>query len=212
MLAILEVKTQLGRQNRWMSLRHWRAPALGLLCQLQWGCYYHDQEGQSGPFSPNEPHVLAFEYRVSNVTSGATYATGCAETGTRYDLSNAASAHVPLGTEYLFEQTSFRSQAGSLSEHDAGYFCQLPYQIAPMDHLNPLCFRTLGDAGSSDLIEASVVDANGNPVTSDIGSNTDIERYRLRSHDYGTVELSQSGPPCNGPEATSIRLLTILPP
>jgi hypothetical protein len=214
MPAALEVKTRLRRQNRWMSLRHWPA-TLGLVCQLQWGCYYHDQEGQSQS-PPYEPSVVVFDYRISSPSADTSYAIGCGATGQSRGYSQAVAGAVPLDTEYLFEVTSIRVVKGTPAEQDAGYLCQLPYQATSIGHTNPSCLQSVPGSNVHELIEASVVDTAGNALTSKnnnsvSGSSTDVERYIVRSHAFGVVNVSLAGAPCSA--ATEIvGLLTIESP
>ena len=187
---------------------------LGILCQAQLGCY-HDHEGEVGPAPPSAPGTFVFDYRVTDLASGTTFTSGCGAAWRHNDLSNAIIAKVPLGTEYMLELTSFRGPDGTLNNHDAAYFCSLPYQPGPIYHTNPSCYRSLGDSGIEELIEASVLDTNGNLLTSAYsdfeGASTDFERFKLRAKALGTVTLSSDGPPCNG-AAGAPKLLTIQSP
>jgi hypothetical protein len=141
------------------------------------------------------------------------YASGCVA-GDENDLANVIVAQIPLGAEYLLELTSGRVIEGTFSTYDAGYFCAASYQGHAQFHTNPACYRSPADSGA-DLIEASVVDSNGKVLTSIIssfvGTNTDIEKFKMKAQAPRRVTLTSDGPPCNGSRGDRT-LLTIESP
>jgi len=201
-----------GTCRLWHQL--WLLASISAPCLSQIGCVYRDQEGQSPPTPPNPPTVSVFDYRVSDVDSGATYTSGCGAAGSYNDLSVAIVVKIPLGTDYLLELTNGRAITGTVYTYDTEYFCAAPYESHALGHINPNCYRSPADSGS-ELIQSSVVDSAGNILTSGDayvdGTNTDIVRFEMKALGPGQVMLTSDGPPCNG--ATSdITLLTIESP
>ena len=181
-------------------------------CLSQIGCVYRDQEGQSPPTPPNPPTVSVFDYRVSDVDSGATYTSGCGAAGDGSDLSNAIVARIPLGTEYLLELTNGRAITGTLSTYSKDYFCSAPYDSNRVFFTNPICYRSPADSGL-EFIEASVTDPTGNVLASSTltevqGTTSDTETFKFLARTPGRVTLTSNGPPCNG-SLGDIKLLTI---
>ena len=212
-------------RNRW---RLWhllqRAVLLGLLAHVLVGCLLIDSgEGKDQPGTKPTPAVQVYEYRVTDVVSGVTYAAGCnANSGDTLDSLIAVeylaiTAKVPLDVDYLVEITAIRRHDGSLTEHDESYFCQLPYEATVVDHINPSCYQIDPFWNEHELIESSLADASGNRLSSTTlltitGTTTDIQSFKLRSHAYRNVFLNHAGPPCNGSRSYSLLLLGIQQP
>jgi len=201
-----------------------RAVVLGLFAHAPVGCLHIDSgEGKDQPGTKSTPAVQVYEYRVTDVVSGVTYAAGCnANSGDTLDSliavkELAITAKVPLDVDYLVEITAIRRQDGSLTEHDESYFCQLPYEATAVVHINPSCYQLDPFGNEHELIESSLVDGSGNPLSSTTlltitGITTDIQSFKLRSHAYRNVFLNHAGPPCNGSSSYSLLLLGIQQP
>ena len=188
-----------------------------IACGVQLGCYYHDDEGEGyqGPVSP-KPYVYVSDYRVTNVPTGATYASGCSASPYADCVGCTIRVTVPYGVEYMLELSNLRQIDGNMSDQDAGFYCEAPYVSQVIRHRNPTCYRSDLTYKNAELLEASVVDAVGNTLASTdtwiVGTNTDIERFIIRSSSWGSVTVSLAGPPCNDTSMAIATLLTIPAP
>jgi hypothetical protein len=192
---------------------------LGLLLRLASGCLLIDSgEGKDQPAAPVTYFVQVYDYKVTDVASGATYASGCdVSTGDSFLGSLGITARIPFGVEYLVELTAIRHQSGTLSDHDKSYYCQLPYETIKLEHVNPTCYQVDPFWDEQELIEASLIDPDGNSLSSTTafmiaGVSTDVEQYKLRSHAYGSVCLNYAGSPCNGRSSYARILLANVEP
>ena len=194
------VTTKSKNPNWWLK---WhlapRAAVLGLFAHATTGCLIIDSgEGKDQPAVPSTYFVQVYDYKVTDVASGVTYASGC-DVGLTY---LGIIAKIPFDIEYMVEITAIRHQT-EMANFDKSDYCQLPYEAVAVDHINPSCYQVDPVWDQQELIEASLVDADGNPLSSTTsfmiaGTTTDVEKYKLRSHAYGTVCLNYAGPPCNG--------------
>ena len=188
--------------------------SLGLLLQSQLGCYYHDDEGETGPLPPAaEPSIVLFDYAVTDVATGATYANGCTWAPYLSYADSSISARVPLEIEYLLEFKSMRVFRGqSYVNQPTEDLCQLRYDPFPLQHTNPSCYDSVNWSNTSELLEASLSDASGNTISFTNawieGTSTDIEKFKLISHSSGAVEISTGLPPC-GNSAAALTLIHI---
>jgi hypothetical protein len=220
--AVIAKSKNRNRWRQWHLLR--RAAVLGLFAHALAGCLLIDSgEGKDQPGTKPTPAVQVYEYRVTDVVSGFTYAAGCnANSGDTLDSLTAVkdlaiTAKVPLDVDYLVEITAVRRHDGSLTEHDESYFCQLTYEATAVHHINPSCYQLDPFGNEHELIEASLVDADGNTMSSTTlltitGTTADIQSFKLRSHAYRNVYLNHAGPPCNGSSSYSLLLLGIQQP
>jgi len=203
--------------KRWGMSSLLRPVLIFIACGAQLGCYYHDDEGKGyqGPVSP-KPYVYVSDYRVTNVATGATYASGCSASPYFDCVGCTIIANVPYGVDYMLELTNFRHIDGDMSDQDAGFYCEAFYGSQVISHRNPTCYRTYLNRKNAELLDASVVDSSGNPLASTdtriIGTSTDIERFTIRSSSWGSVWVSLAGPPCNDTSTAITTLLTIPAP
>ena len=187
-----------------------------IVCGAQLSCYYHDDEGFQSPLPPPTSHVYISNYRVTDMTTGATYASGCSASPYADCVGCTIRVNIPYGVDYSLELSNFRQINGDMSDQDAGFYCDAPYGSQVIRHRNPTCYRTDLYYKNAELLEASVVDAAGNPLASTdtwiVGTNTDIERFIIRSSSWGSVMVSLAGAPCNDTSTTATTLLTIPSP
>ena len=152
---------------------------------------------------------------MSDGVSAVTYGAGCGVVNSADELSNAVVAEVPLGAEYVLDVTAIRFiRSNTTAQLDSGYYCESPFEEIPMKYVNPACYAIVSD--SHELISASVIEPNGNALSSQTafwidGSSNDVQRFRFRSHAYGQVQVSFNSPPCYG--TSNLRaLLTVRSP
>jgi len=204
-------------RRQWQLLQ--RAAVLGLFAHVATGCLLIDSgEGKDQPAVPSTYFVQVFDYQVTDVASGVNYASGCnVSTGGASLGSLGIVAKILLDVDYLVEVTALRHQSGSLSDHDNSYYCQLPYETITVEHVNPSCYQIDPFWNEHELIEASLVDADGNTMSSTTsfmiaGTTTDVAKFKLRSHAYGNVRVNYAGPPCNGGSSYPEILISIEQP
>jgi hypothetical protein len=199
---------------RWRRMGLLLRPAsLGLACQAQLACYYHDNEGYQSPHPPPISYVYVADYAVTDTATGVLYGSGCRATEYADCVGCTIYVNVPYGVQYALELTNFRYFTGDMSEQDAGYYCEAPYESQSIQHRNPTCYRTASSYMNAELLDASVLDATGNKLASAyewiVGTNTDVERFAIRSSSWGSVEASLAGSPCNDTSTTTITLLIV---
>jgi hypothetical protein len=177
-------------------------------------------EGSSG--NSNKPIVIdytvAFDYRVTNTLDGSVMAEGCGSDSDYPDTYGDIYVQGELGTEYVLELANVRFLDAPTDERGFDACSKTDFSLYSI-HDDPACFK-LGRYGTAfELIEASVVDAAGNRVLNTTKSYTipaepgDIERFRIRSYDYGFVEVSRNQPPCSpyAPERLLMHFAAIQP-
>lgn len=195
---------------------------LGVVTAGLFGCSYEYEGEFGGPeMTPYvlPPAVYIFNYRVTNITSGAVLTEGCgAVPSESYESQFCARINVraPLESEYQVELKSIRRTEGTLSpEQNDEHFCSLHDTQPVAQHINPICYRSK-DPVRHELLAASLIDPAGNELPSDRSKSYidaipgDVERYQLKAHRYLDAYLTISEP-C-GIGQSHLCLVSFLPP